>query len=114
MSGLVEDNNTLKLINDFVQSSNDRYIVIRKVRLINSNGQLDMGCCLCGDFGDESSYSYGLIDDFIICSNEINEKEIHVHSQNLKYLKFWFRDYKGVKITENDHYYFTLELKIVY
>ena len=111
----VYENNELLLKNDFVQSTNpDKYIIVRKVRLINSNGQLDVGCCLCADFAEDSSYSYGLIDDFIICSNEINEKEIHIHSINIRRLNFNFKDYKGQKITYADDYYYTLELKLIY
>jgi len=115
ISDRVQDMNELKLINDFVQSLSDaRYIIIRKVRLINNDGQLDVGCCLCGNFGDDSSYSYGIMDDYIMCTNEFNEKEIRVCDRNLKYLKFFFRDYKGDKITYNDNYYYTLDLKLIY
>ena len=64
MTGRVNDSNTVRLPNDFTQSTKDKYIIIKKVRLINNNGQLDIGCSLCGDFGDESCYSYGLIDFF--------------------------------------------------
>ena len=63
ISDKVSEDNEIKLINDFVQSTNDKYIVIKKVRLINNNGQLDIGCCLCGNFAEDSSYSYGLFDD---------------------------------------------------
>ena len=115
VSDRVSEDNDFKLFNDFIQSTNDKYIIIKKVRLINNNGQLDIGCCLCGNFADDSSYSYGLFDDYIICTNEINEKEIHVHDNNLKYIHFFFRDYKGQKITyEDDYYYYTLELKLIY
>ena len=111
----VNDKNTLNLNLDFVQSTNpDKTIIVRKVRLINSYGQLDVGCCLCGDFADDSSYSVGLMDDFIICTNEINEKSIHIHSVNCRHLHFWFRDYKGNLLTSDDDYYFTLELEIIY
>ena len=113
-SDRVRDSHTIELPNDFTQSTNDKYITILKVRLINNDGQLDIGCALCGDFADESSYSYGLIDDFIICSNEINEKEIHIHSINIRRLNFNFKDYKGQKITYADDYYYTLELKLIY
>ena len=94
------------------QSTKDKYIIIKKVRLINNNGQLDIGCALCGDFSDESCYSYGLIEDFIICTNEINEKQIHVHNTNMRELKFTFKDYKGVPITYDNEYYYSLELRI--
>ena len=114
ISNRVSENNIIELLNDFTQSSNDKYISILKVRLINNNGQLDIGCALCGDFADESSYSYGLIDDFIICTNEINEKEIHIHSLDIRRLNFNFKDYKGEKITYEDDYYYTLELKLIY
>ena len=114
MTGPVNDSNTVRLPNDFTQSTKDKYIVIKKVRLINNNGQLDIGCSLCGDFGDESCYSYGLIEDFIICTNEINEKTIHIHNTNMRELKFSFKDYKGVPITYDDEYYYSLELRIEY
>ena len=61
MTGRVNDVNTVRLPNDFTQSTKDKYIIIKKVRLINNNGQLDIGCPLCGDFSDESCYSYGFI-----------------------------------------------------
>ena len=112
MTGRVNDTNVVRLPNDFTQSTKDKYIIIKKVRLINNNGQLDIGCALCGDFGDESCYSYGLIEDFIICTNEINEKQIHVHNTNMRELTFCFKDYKGVPITYDDEYYYSLELRI--
>ena len=116
ISDKVLENNLLLLKNDFVQSTNpDKHIIVRKVRLINSNGQLDVGCCLCGDFADDSSYSYGIIDNFVICSNELNEKDIHVHNlNNNNKLYFWFCDYKGNRLTSVDDYYFTLELELIY
>ena len=111
----VLENNLLLLQNDFVQSQNpDKQLIVRKVRLINPYGQLDVGCCLCGDLADQSSYSYGLMDDFIMCSNEINEKDIHIHNLNNNMLYFWFRDYKRNRLTSDDDYYFTLELELVY
>ena len=114
ISDRVKADNEFKLINDFVQSTNDKYIVIRKVRLINNNGQLDIGCCLCGNLADDSSYSYGLFDDYIMCTNEINEKEIKIYNNNYKYIHFFFRDYTGTRITYDDGYYYTLELKLIY
>ena len=114
VSDRASEDNDFKLINDFVQSTNDKYIVIKKVRLINNNGQLDIGCCLCGNFADDSSYSYGIIDNFVICSNEINEKDIHVHNLNSNKLYFWFCDYKGNRLSSDDDYYFTLELELIY
>ena len=114
ISNRVNDNNVIDLPNDFTQSTNLKYISVLKVRLINNYGQLDVGSALCGNFADESSYSFGLFDDFIICSNEINAKDIHIHNTNLRQLKFYFKDYKGEKITYNDEYYYTLELKLIY
>ena len=115
MSDKVYDENVVYLPMDFTISDNEnKYISILKVRLINSNGQMDIGCCLCGNFADESSYSYGLMDDFIMCSNEFNEKSIHIHNENIRSLKFWFKDYKGVLIQDSDNYYYTLELKLIY
>ena len=115
MTGRVNNINTVRLPNDFTQSTNnEKCIIIKKVRLINNFGQLDIGCSLCGDFADESQYSYGLIDDFIICSNEINEKIIHIHNTNLRELNFYFKDYKGFPIDYNDECYYTLELRLEY
>ena len=62
--------NYIILPNDFTMSTNEKYIVIRKVRLITADGQIDAGSCLCGNFADESSYSWGIIEDFIMCTNE--------------------------------------------
>ena len=114
ISSRVNNTNIIDLPNDFTQSTNLKYISVVKVRLINNNGQLDVGSVLCGNFADDSTYSYGLFDDFIICSNEINEKVIHIHNTNLRQLKFYFKDYKGEKITYNDEYYYTLELRLSY
>ena len=114
ISNRVNDKNTIDLPNDFTCSNGEKHISVLKVRLINNFGQLDVGSVLCGDFADDSSYSFGLFDDFIICSNEINEKIIHVHNTNLRRLNFYFKDYKGEKITYNDEYYYTLELKLSY
>ena len=105
----------MKLNSDFIQSTDpNKTIVVRKVRLINPYGQLDVGCCLCGDFADESSYSVGLMDDFIMCTNELNQKEIHIHNNNCNHISFWFRDYKGELLTSDDNYYFTLEIELIF
>ena len=105
----------MKLNSDFIQSTDpNKTIVVRKVRLINPYGQLDVGCCLCGDFADESSYSVGLMDDFIMCTNELNQKGIHIHNTNCNHINFYFRDYKGNLLTAADDYYFTLELELLY
>ena len=105
----------MKLNSDFIQSRDpNKIIVVRKVRLINPYGQLDVGCCLCGDFADESSYSVGLMDDFIMCTNELNQKEIHIHNNNCNHISFWFRDYKGELLKSDDNYYFTLEIELIF
>ena len=111
----VSEKLNIKLISDFIQSTDpNKMIVVRKVRLINPYGQLDVGCCLCGDFADESSYSIGLMDDFIMCTNELNQKEIHIHNNNCNHISFWFRDYKGELLTSDDNYYFTLEIELIF
>ena len=111
----VDEKIGLTLGPDFVISTDpNKTIVVRKVRLINSYGQLDVGCCLCGDFADESSYSIGLMDAFIMCTNELNQKEIHIHNNNCNHISFWFRDYKGNLLTSDDDYYFTLELELIF
>ena len=115
MSGKVSENMWIQFDLDFAISTDpNKTIVIRKVRLINPYGQLDIGCCLCGDFADDSSYSLGLMDDFIMCTNELNQKEIHIHNTNKRRINYCFRDYKGNLLTADDDYYYTLELKIIY
>ena len=115
ISDKINEKTVLYLKNDFVQSTNpEKYIIVRKVRLINPYGQLDVGCCLCGDFADDSSYSYGLIDNFIMCTNELNQKEIHIHNTNKRRINYCFRDYKGNLLTADDYYYYTLELELLY
>ena len=115
ISEKVSEKLNIKLISDFIQSTDpNKMIVVRKVRLINPYGQLDVGCCLCGDFADESSYSVGLMDDFIMCTNELNQKEIHIHNNNCNHISFWFRDYKGELLTSDDNYYFTLEIELIF
>ena len=47
MTGRVNDSNTVRLPNDFTQTTKDKYIIIKKVRLINNNGQLDMAEKFC-------------------------------------------------------------------
>ena len=71
-------------------------------------------CNFGGNFVDESQYNYYIILDYIIFSNEINEKEIHITSKNLQTLEFWFRDYKSVLITCDQDYYFTFKFILVY
>ena len=115
ISEKVSEKLNMKLNSDFIQSTDpNKTIVIRKVRLINPYGQLDVGCCLCGDFADESSYSIGLMDDFIMCTNELNQKEIHIHNTNCNHISFWFRDYKGELLKSDDNYYFTLEIELIF
>ena len=115
MSGKVSENMWIQFDLDFAISTDpNKTIVIRKVRLINPYGQLDIGCCLCGDFADDSSYSLGLMDDFIMCTNELNQKEIHIHTINNRKINYWFRDYKGNLLTADDDYYYTLELELIY
>ena len=115
MSGKVSENMWIQFDLDFAISTDpNKTIVIRKVRLINPYGQLDIGCCLCGDFADDSSYSLGLMDDFIMCTNELNQKEIHIHNTNCNHISFWFRDYKGELLTSDDNYYFTLEIELIF
>ena len=120
--GVDENNNqhneyTYKLPIDFIQSDRDKYVVVRKLRLVNPQGQLDVGCSLCGNLGGENSYTYGILEHpYIIASNEISEKVFKV-SSNLKYLKFWFDDYMGIQIytsNQTDKWYYTLELELIY
>ena len=49
-----------------------------------------------------------------MCTNELNQKEIHIHNLNNNILTFWFCDYKGNRLTANDDYYFIIELELVY
>ena len=39
---------------------------------------------------------------------------IHIHNNNLRELKFYFKDYKGALIESDDEYYYTLELRLEY
>ena len=41
-----------------------------------------------------------------MCTNELNQKEIHIHNTNCNHVSFWFRDYKGELLTSDDNYYF--------
>ena len=39
---------------------------------------------------------------------------IHIHNNNLRELKFYFKDYKGYPVDYEDEYYYTLELQLEY
>ena len=104
----------LYMPNDFRYSKVEgKSIIIHKLNLYNSNGQLMFCCYLCGNFATDTTYSFGLIGDYIMSSNELNPKQILVKS-NLNNMKFWFKDYKGKLIEEADDFYFTLEYELVY
>ena len=59
-------------------------------------------------------HTHGVLLMILLCVNEINEKEIHVHNTNLRTFDFWFKDYKGTPTKTEDGFYFTLELKLIY
>ena len=86
--------NTLELISDFVNNNKDKYIIIKNVKLFNENGQIDVGCYLCGDFADTNNYSTGLMNDFIATTNNKFEKIIQINN-NCRRISFYFKDYKG-------------------
>ena len=104
----------LYMPNDFRYSKVEgKSIIIHKLNLYNSNGQLMFGCYLCGNFATDTTYSFGLINDYLMSSNELNPKQILIKS-HLNNMKFWFKDYKGKLIDESDDFYFTLEYELIY
>ncbi len=115
-------NNTYKLNLplDFIQSKNDKYIIIRKLRLFNNEGQMDIGSCLASEaLCRENMYSEGLNynKNYIMSANELNEKKFKI-SSDIKVVDFTFTDYKGELINTYDDitkcYYYVLELELVY
>lgn len=105
--------NTLELHANFVKSDEYKYIIIKNVKLFNSNGQVDVGGYLCGDFADNNNFSTGLMNDFIMSSNNQYEKIITIDN-NCRRISFYFKDYKGNHIKEDSGYYYLLELALVY
>lgn len=106
--------NTLELLPDFVNSSDShKYIIIKNVELYNSNGQIDVGTYLCGDFADNNNFSTGLMNDFIMAPSNKNEKIIRINN-NCRRISFYFKDYKGNYIKEDLGYHYLLELVLVY
>ena len=111
------------LPNDFIQSTNKKYVVIKKVRLFNNEGQLDMGGCLCSNLASECCYNYGLGENqnYIMSVNELNEKVFEIKSE-IKTIQFWFCDYKGIKLCYSEQgtvdltegYYYVIEMELVY
>ena len=100
--------------NDFRYSKvEEKSIIIHKLNLFNSGRQLMFGCYLCGNFVHDNTYSFCLICDYIINNNEINPKQIYIHSYVIN-IKFLFKDYKWKLIEESDYFYFTLEYELIY
>lgn len=106
---------------DFIQSREDKYIVIRKLRMFNNDGQMELGACLTSNvLSKDCCYNYGLNynQNYIMSSNEINEKIFKI-SSDVKKIDFTFTDYKGELLTIHDDilnaaYYYVLELELVY
>ncbi len=105
---------------DFIQSKNEKYIIIKKLRIFNGNGQMDIGTCLTSEtLSRECCYNFGINynQNYIMSSNEINEKKFQINS-DIKQIDFTFADYKGEKI-EITHdldtiYYYIIELELIY
>ncbi len=110
---MVKTINYLDLIPAFVKCNDIKFIIIKNVKLFNEKGQIDVGCCLCGDFADNSNYSDGLIKDFIITTNNPYEKLIRINN-DVRRLTFYFKDYKGEYIKEDSGYYYLIELELCY
>ena len=106
---------------DFIQSKNDKYIVIRKLRMFNKDGQMELGACLTSKaLSKDCCYNYGLNynQNYIMSANEINEKVFKINS-DVKQIDFTFTDYKGELLNGyNDlsivAYYYVLELELIF
>ena len=62
---------------DFIQSKNDKYIIVRKFRMFNGNGQMDIGTCLTSEIlSKECCYNFGINynQNYIMSANELNIK----------------------------------------
>lgn len=105
---------------DFIQSKNDKYIIVRKFRMFNGNGQMDIGTCLTSEIlSKECCYNFGINynQNYIMSANELNEKKFKI-SSDIKQIDFTFTDYKGEKINITQDlsqiYYYVLELELIY
>ena len=108
----IKTTNIVELDEDFVKCRCNKYIKIESIKVFNDNGQIDIGCCLCGTFADDSIKSSGLINDFIASTYNPEPKIIAIHN-NDKRLMFYFRDYKGELLDEKLNYYYTIELLLL-
>jgi len=110
----------LDLPNDFIQSKNDKYIIVKKFRMFNGNGQMDIGACLTSEIlSKECCYNFGINynQNYIMSANELNDKKFKI-SSDIKQIDFTFTDYKGEKINITQDlstiYYYVLELELLY
>lgn len=108
------------LPHDFIQSKNDKYVVVKKFRCFNNDGQMDLGACLTSDvLSKDCCYNYGLNynQNYIMSANEVNDKSFKINS-DCKKIDFTFTDYKGELLNTNQDlnaaYYYVLELELVY
>ena len=77
------------LPSDFIKSDKDKYIIIRKLRMFNQDGQMELGACLTSDILSKiCCYNYGINfnQNYIMSTNEINEKVFKITSdiKNIK------------------------------
>ena len=105
---------------DFIKSNNNKYVVVKKFRCFNNDGQMDLAACLTSKaLSVENCYNYGLNynQNYIMSSNEINDKMFKVNS-DCKRIDFTFTDYKGELLNTNDDlnaaYYYVIELELIY
>ena len=112
-TGCVQTVNSVELLDEFVKAPENKTIIITNLKLFNSNGQVDVGAYLCGNFADSINYSTGLMNDFVMATNNTHKKQISIDN-NCRRLSFYFRDYKGNYIKDDCEYYYLLELMLVY
>ena len=111
---------TLNLPLDFIQSKNDKYLIVKKLRLFNNDGQMDLGACVSSKaLCCENIYTEGINfnQNYIMAANELNEKKFKI-SSDLKTVDFLFTDYKGELLNTYEDitkcYYYVLEIELIY
>lgn len=111
---------TLNLPLDFIQSKNDKYLIVKKLRLFNNDGQMDLGACVASKaLCRENIYTEGINfnQNYIMSANELNEKKFKI-SSDLKTIDFLFTDYKGELLNTYEDitkcYYYVLEIELIY
>ena len=105
---------------DFIKSKEDKYVMIKKFRCFNNEGQMDLAACLTSKvLSRDSCYNYGLNynQNYIMSSNEVNDNMFKINS-DCKQIDFTFTDYKGELLNTNDDlnraYYYVIEMVLIY